>query len=99
MITIQTPNQCIRFGSKIISSNFKSLLQIRYNAYNMQEALARSHIHLNRKVLANLAIWEPRSFRSVCAVTAFKENQSIEEGGLQANHPGPGIDIITRGKL
>ena len=65
----------------------------------MQDALARSHIHLNRKVLANLAIWEPRSFRSICAVTAFKENQSIEEGGLQANHRGPGIEVIPQGKL
>ena len=72
---------------------------IRYNSYNMPEALARSHIHLNRKVLANLAIWEPRSFRSVCAITAFKENQSFEEGGLQTNHPGPGVDVITEGKL
>ena len=65
----------------------------------MQEALARSHIPLNRKVLANLAIWEPRSFRSVVAVTAFKENQSFDEGGLQANHPGPGVDVIPEGKL
>ena len=47
----------------------------------------------------NLAIWEPRSFRSVVAVTAFKENQSFDEGGLQANHPGPGVDVIPEGKL
>ena len=65
----------------------------------MPEALARSHIHLNRKVLANLAIWEPRTFRSISAIAAFKENQSTNEGGLQANHPGPGIDIVTNGKL
>ena len=65
----------------------------------MAEALARSHIHLNRKVLANLAIWEPRSFRSIAGIAAFKENQSASEGGLQATHPGPGIDIVSGGKL
>ena len=58
----------------------------------MPEALARSHIHLNRKVLANLAIWEPRSFRSVCALTAFKENQSFPK-----THCQPAIDKHTPG--
>ena len=71
----------------------------RYNAYNMAESLARSHIHLNRKVLANMAIWEPRTFRSIVAITSLKENQSYAEGGMQANHPGPGIEIVTDGKL
>ena len=65
----------------------------------MKEALARCHIHLNRKVLANLAIWEPRTFRSIAAITSFKENQSYDEGGFQANHVGPGIDVVTNGKL
>ena len=65
----------------------------------MQEALARSHIHLNRKVLANLAIWEPRTFRSIAGIAAFKENQSASEGGLQASHPGPRVDIVSGGKL
>ena len=65
----------------------------------MPEALARSHIHLNRKVLANLAIWEPRSFRSIAAIAAFKENQPVTKGGFQANHPGPGIDIVADDKL
>ena len=65
----------------------------------MAESLARSHIHLNRKVLANMAIWEPRTFRSIVAITSLKENQSYAEGGMQANHPGPGIEIVTDGKL
>ena len=65
----------------------------------MADALARSHIHLNRKVLANLAIWEPRSFRAIAAIAAFKENQPTDKGGHAANHPGPGIDVITGGKL
>ena len=76
-----------------------SYLYCRYNAYNMAESLARSHIHLNRKVLANMAIWEPRTFRSIVAVTSLKENQTFDEGGFQANHPGPGIEVVTGGKL
>ena len=65
----------------------------------MAESLARSHIHLNRKVLANMAIWEPRTFRSIVAITSLKENQTFDEGGLQTNHPGPGIEVVTDGKL
>ena len=72
---------------------------IRYNAYNLHDTLARCHIQLNRKVLANMAIWEPRTFRSIAAIAAFKENQPYSEGGYQANQPGPGIDVHTDGKL
>jgi large subunit ribosomal protein L20 len=70
-----------------------------YNAYNLHDTLARCHIQLNRKVKANMAIWEPRTFRSIAAIAAFKENQPYSEGGYQANQPGPGIDVLTDGKL
>lgn len=70
-----------------------------YNSYYMREALARTHIHLNTKVLANMAIWEPRTFRAIAAISAFKENQDREVGGLGANHRGPGIQIVDDGKL
>ena len=46
-----------------------------------------------------MAIWEPRTFRSIVAVTSLKENQTFDEGGFQANHPGPGIEVVTGGKL
>ena len=39
--------------------------EIHYDAIDMRETLARLHIGLNRKVLSNLAVYEPRSFRSI----------------------------------
>ena len=53
-----------------------------YDAWHMPEALHRSHIQLNTKVLAKMAIWEPWTFRSVVAVSAHKTMQPQELGGL-----------------
>ena len=52
---------------------------------------------LNRKVLANLAIWEPRTFRAISAICAKTENQAFEEMrgvGQVSKQAGPGIEII-----
>ena len=38
--------------------------ELSYDAWHMKESLHRCHIQLNTKVLANMAIWEPRTFRS-----------------------------------
>ena len=57
---------------------------------------------LNRKVLANLAIWEPRTFRAISAICAKTENQAYEEMrgvGQVSKQAGPGIEIIDRGKF
>ena len=70
-----------------------------YDAWHMREALHRSHLQLNTKVLANMAIWEPRTFRSVVAVSAHKTMQPQELGGLGLPHCGPGTEIISCGKL
>ena len=42
--------------------------------------LARSNIALNCKVLANMAIWEPRSFTSIIGLCAHKEKLAKETG-------------------
>ena len=73
--------------------------EIHYNSLSMRETLARLHIGLNRKVLANLAIWEPRSFRSIVAVCAHKEAQPEETGGLNKAKSGPETPVISRGHL
>lgn len=73
--------------------------ELNYDSWTMREALARSHVHLNRKVLANLAIFEPRSFRSIVAVSANKVMQSPEQDGLGMPQCGPGTDVITRGRV
>jgi len=38
----------------------------------MLESLARSQVLLNRQSLANLAIWEPRTFKAINAIAADK---------------------------
>lgn len=73
--------------------------ELHYNPLNMRETLARLNIGLNRKVLANLAIWEPRSFRSIVGLCAHKESMPEEEGGMDKPPAGPGIKVITKGQL
>ncbi len=38
--------------------------ELSYDAWHLKESLHRCHVQLNTKVLANMAIWEPRTFRS-----------------------------------
>jgi len=72
---------------------------LNYNTWHMRESLARTGIALDRHMLANLAISEPRTFRAVTAISATKTSQGLEEGGLGLHNmgSGPGIDIV--GKL
>ena len=97
--TLMKNVKCHYITSGKLMTTIFCIFFIRYNAYNLHDTLARCHIQLNRKVLANMAIWEPRTFRSIAAIAAFKENQPYSEGGYQANQPGPGIDVLTDGKL
>lgn len=73
--------------------------ELNYDSFNMRETLARLHIGLNRKVLANLAIWEPRSFRSIVGICAHKEGLPTDQGGLEKDHSGPGTEVISRNHL
>ena len=93
---------------KAAREDFKELCELRieagakelhYNPLYMREALARLHIGLNRKVLANLAIWEPRTFRSIVGLCAHKEALPEHEGGLDKPPAGPGTKVISRGHL
>ena len=73
--------------------------EVHYDPVDMRETLARLHLGLNRKILSNLAIWEPRSFRSIAGICAYKENLTNEDGGLNKDKAGPGTEVISRGHL
>lgn len=42
--------------------------ELGFNGYDMQEGLARCHIQLDRKVLSEMAIYEPRTFKSLMEI-------------------------------
>ena len=73
--------------------------EVHYDPVDMRETLSRLHIGLNRKVLSSLAIWEPRTFRSIAAICAHKESLPEDEGGLDKNKAGPGTEVISRSHL
>ena len=74
-----------------------SCKELHYNNFYMVETLATMNIGLNRKVLANMAIWEPRTFRSVVGLCAHQESLPEDEGGLGRDKTGPGTDVVSRG--
>jgi len=59
--------------------------------------MARCHIALDRKTLANLAIWEPRTFKSLTQIASAKLRQDPVKG-LNDIGPVP-TGVITRGML
>jgi large subunit ribosomal protein L20 len=60
------------------------------------QALSRSHILLNRQSLANLAIWEPRTFKAINKLAAVKAHgDHVNPGQLGPMPKG----VITRGLL
>lgn len=50
---------------------------------------------LNDEILANLAIWEPRTFRSIVAVASQKAMQNKDRGGLEMDPCGPKDTFVT----
>jgi large subunit ribosomal protein L20 len=73
--------------------------EVNYDSWNMREALTRTGVHVEDRILANLAVWEPRTFRAIVALAAHKEMKPTEEGGLGQKKCGPGTEIIDGGKL
>jgi len=79
-----------------VDAGVKELGYVPNGAEDMMEALQRANILLNRQSLANLAIWEPRTFESICKVAAVKAKQE-DINAKQLGPPPP--NIFTRGKL
>jgi len=70
--------------------------ELNYNVFHMRDALARAGVYLDRKILTNIAISEPRTFRAVTEIAATKSMGPVEEGGLALGKCGPGIDVFTK---
>nr|CAG4645226.1 EOG090X0H9C [Leptodora kindtii] len=79
--------QRIEAGCSELGSSYEVLVR----------GIARCHIALDRKILANLAIWEPRTFKSLTQIAHEKLRQDPPKG---INDLGPAPKgIITRGML
>lgn len=61
-----------------------------------RESLYRSDILLNRKALADLAAWEPYTFK---ALTDVAKRRAIDDGLASINNEHEVDGIITRGSL
>lgn len=68
---------------------------IAFNTF--QEGLARSNIQLNRKVLSELACWEPYTFKALTDIA----NKTASTNGLNGVKKDSSLDslVITRGML
>lgn len=67
---------------------------LNYNTWYMRESLARTGVVLDRHMLSNLAITEPRTFRALTAIAAVKTSQGLDEGGLGLHNMGLGPDGV-----
>ena len=57
--------------------------ELNFDGWEMRQALTRAHVSgLNDEILANMAIYEPRTFRAVTNIAAHKAMQPLERGGL-----------------
>ncbi|XP_037085954.1 39S ribosomal protein L20, mitochondrial-like [Pollicipes pollicipes] len=63
----------------------------------LREGLMRCNILLNRKVLSDLAIWEPRTFKSIVDLCKAKVAEDRPRG--LADIPDRPDHVITRGML
>lgn len=56
------------------------------NFHTFRDALYESNIQLNRKMLADLAIWEPRSFEAIARIARTKAIE-MEMKGIEGQLP------------
>ena len=72
---------------------------LNYDSWHMREALARTGIYLDRHIISNLTLTEPRTMRSLVSIAAMKTSQAPGEGGLGITGAGSGPDIKIVGDL
>lgn len=65
----------------------------RRNAYKLSGSKNELFCSCPFQVLADLAIWEPRTFRAVVAVAADRAMKPSSEGGMDMNACGPGTPV------
>jgi len=92
------------FARRLKKVNFKNMWEARIDAASTEhgvprekflEGLARCHIQLDRKVLSDLAVYEPRTFQSLVEISKAK----LETEGLSTAEIPKAKGIITRGML
>nr|CAG4635163.1 EOG090X0H9C [Alona affinis] len=64
----------------------------------LARGLARCCIALDRRTLANLSIWEPRTFKSLIQIASTKLKQDSVKG-LDVSTTVPSVGVVTRGML
>ncbi|RWS23726.1 hypothetical protein B4U80_08131 [Leptotrombidium deliense] len=81
------------FTQRIYAACNENGLQYKY----FISALYRMNIELDRKTLSYLAIWEPRTFKSIVELAKAKVAESAYDDYKDVLKPPPGV--ITRGML
>lgn len=66
-----------------------------FTSYDLQEGLARCNVQLDRKVLTDMAIYEPRTFKSLTEIARQKMMQDGVETYKKDYYPG-GFDLLKR---
>lgn len=66
---------------------------VQYSSF--MKSLYESNIALNRKMLAHLSVYEPRTFQSLCEFVKKKHSESLQLGLAVAMKPTPS-GVITR---
>ena len=96
--------QNARLGRILKKSNQRELWMLRLDAAAREhglgntdflEGLARCQIQLDRKVLTDIAIYEPRTFQSLVEIA----KKRLEEDGLGSATTSPPKGVFTRGML
>ncbi|BFZ23919.1 hypothetical protein BsWGS_26958 [Bradybaena similaris] len=62
---------------------------------NFMKSLYESDILLNKKMLADLSVYEPRTFQSLCEIVKTKHTDSVQQGLASVLTPTPS-GVITR---
>ncbi|XP_068210839.1 large ribosomal subunit protein bL20m [Palaemon carinicauda] len=105
-IAIKYVHRALRYGTRartLRKREIKSLWKTRLNAgcqefgvdfKQMHSVLDDAGVALDRKILQNMAIFEPRSFRGLAMLTKAK----LSENGLNSLE-GPPDGVVTRGMI
>ncbi|XP_059082686.1 large ribosomal subunit protein bL20-like [Tigriopus californicus] len=75
------------------------LEELNFDHWYWTEALVRSHIHLDANMCANLAIYEPRTFRALTGIASHKVMTPQNQGGMGLPVCGPGIHVVSKGQI
>jgi len=67
--------------------------ELDFDIFHLQSSLVKSHVHLDRGILSDLAIWEPRTFRSIVGIAAHHLKQPAFRPGVEQRAEAYGYEI------